>query len=88
MSPSLNILINHIIIKSRNIGALKQMDMTLDIYLNYEMAILCWIQNAKNREHGNIMVAFRCIINWCSLAQDQFEKLLHLRFFDKCFTSL
>ena len=88
MSPSFNRLINRIIIESRKFGALKQMDMTLDIYLNYEMAILCWIQNAKNRDDGNIMVAFRCIINWCSLAQDQFEKLLHLRFFDKCFTSL
>ena len=63
-------------------------DMSIDIFLNYEMAILCGIQNAQNREHGNIMIVFRCINNWCSLAQDQFEKLHHLRFFDKCFTSL
>jgi hypothetical protein len=48
--------------KSRKFGALKQMDMSIDmsidIFLNYEMAILCGIQNAKKREHGNIMIAF------------------------------
>ena len=36
-----------IIIKSRKFGVLKHLDMTIDIFLNYELAILCGILDAK-----------------------------------------
>ena len=81
-----------IIIKSRKFGVLKHLDMTIDIFLNYEMVILCGIQDANKctvlgvfeatelNQYGNIMIAFWWISKWCSLAQNQSQKLLHVRY--------